>query len=139
MPAACPGRTSWRATTSARRAASALAAGPTGGSAEPWAFHVTIVQATAREPVVTTPSPRSPSVQSGRRMRCPRAGSVPALLGHAVGHHRHERAAMVNVNGDGRLAGKVALVTGGASGLGRVGAELFAAHGAQVVVADVVD
>jgi NAD(P)-dependent dehydrogenase (short-subunit alcohol dehydrogenase family) len=46
---------------------------------------------------------------------------------------------MVEVNGDGRLAGKVALVTGGASGLGRVGAELFAAHGARVVVADVVD
>ncbi len=42
-------------------------------------------------------------------------------------------------NGSERLGGKVALVTGGASGLGRVGAELFAAHGAQVVVADVED
>ena len=38
-----------------------------------------------------------------------------------------------------RLAGKVVLITGGASGLGRVGAELFAAEGAQVVVADVMD
>ena len=31
------------------------------------------------------------------------------------------------------------MVTGGASGLGRVGAELFAAHGARVVIADVID
>lgn len=39
----------------------------------------------------------------------------------------------------GRLEGKVALITGAASGLGRVGAELFAGEGAAVVVADVVD
>lgn len=39
----------------------------------------------------------------------------------------------------GRLAGKVALITGAASGLGRVSAELFARHGAKVVIADVGD
>jgi len=39
----------------------------------------------------------------------------------------------------GRLAGKVALITGAASGLGRVGAERFAAEGARVVIADVGD
>ena len=38
-----------------------------------------------------------------------------------------------------RLAGKVALITGASSGLGRVGAERFAAEGASVVIADVVD
>jgi NAD(P)-dependent dehydrogenase (short-subunit alcohol dehydrogenase family) len=38
-----------------------------------------------------------------------------------------------------RLAGKVVLITGGASGLGRVGAERFAAEGAAVVIADLVD
>ncbi len=38
-----------------------------------------------------------------------------------------------------RLSGKVALITGAASGLGRAGAELFAAEGARVVIADVGD
>lgn len=38
-----------------------------------------------------------------------------------------------------RLTGKVALITGAGSGLGRTAAELFAAEGALVVVADVVD
>jgi NAD(P)-dependent dehydrogenase (short-subunit alcohol dehydrogenase family) len=38
-----------------------------------------------------------------------------------------------------RLSGKVALITGAASGLGRVGAERFAAEGAKVVIADMAD
>ncbi len=37
-----------------------------------------------------------------------------------------------------RLDGKVAVITGAGSGIGRVAASLFAAEGAQVVVADVV-
>src|SRR5712675_226806 len=39
----------------------------------------------------------------------------------------------------GRLEGKIALITGAGSGMGRAAAELFAAEGARVVIADVVD
>jgi len=38
-----------------------------------------------------------------------------------------------------RLDGKVALITGASSGLGRVAAELFASEGARVVIADLLD
>ena len=38
-----------------------------------------------------------------------------------------------------RLEGRVALITGAGSGMGRCAAELFAAEGARVVVADVLD
>jgi 3alpha(or 20beta)-hydroxysteroid dehydrogenase len=41
--------------------------------------------------------------------------------------------------GTGRLAGKVALITGAARGQGRAEAELFATEGAAVVAADVLD
>jgi NAD(P)-dependent dehydrogenase (short-subunit alcohol dehydrogenase family) len=39
----------------------------------------------------------------------------------------------------GRLDGKVALITGGASGMGMVASQLFAAEGASVVLTDVAD
>jgi NAD(P)-dependent dehydrogenase (short-subunit alcohol dehydrogenase family) len=42
-------------------------------------------------------------------------------------------------DGDGRLAGKVAVVTGGGNGLGRATAVRFAEEGAAVVVADLLD
>src|SRR5215213_6476539 len=39
----------------------------------------------------------------------------------------------------GRLQDKVTIITGGASGMGRVAARMFAAEGARVVVADVTE
>ncbi len=44
---------------------------------------------------------------------------------------------MAERNAVGRLDGKVALITGAGSGMGRAAAELFASEGARVVVSDV--
>ena len=47
------------------------------------------------------------------------------------------RASMMDTTGTGRFAGKVAFVTGAASGIGRAAALAFARAGASVAVADV--
>jgi NAD(P)-dependent dehydrogenase (short-subunit alcohol dehydrogenase family) len=68
---------------------------------------------------------------------------VPARRG---AHHRHvtdgndaEEQIMGAGNEDGQFAGKVAFVTGAASGIGRAAALAFARAGASVVVADVAE
>ncbi len=51
--------------------------------------------------------------------------------------HRGQHTGMANESG--RLAGKVAIITGAGNGMGRAAALLFASEGARVVVADAVE
>lgn len=59
---------------------------------------------------------------------------MAALPGGFVGHCGYSTASSSQ-----RLAGKVAVITGGASGIGRATAEEFVRNGAKVVLADVQD
>ena len=44
---------------------------------------------------------------------------------------------MANADATGRLAGRVAIITGAASGIGATTAETFAREGCSVIVADI--
>ena len=66
----------------------------------------------------------------------------PRPTAHDIDRFRLDRPALTgrwenSYARDGRLSGKVAIVTGSASGIGRAIAERYAAEGASVVIADV--
>src|SRR5574337_1678250 len=74
----------------------------------------------------TSTTPRSPTRSSSRSSSSPRRASRP----------RPDRSATMTGNALD-FEGKVVLVTGGATGIGRAVARGFARHGAKVVIGDV--
>ena len=90
------------------------------------------------------PSPISPwSRKSGRLASSHAAQLGPERLvlgGVGEVHGRPDYGSTISVVAElGSLAGRVALITGAASGQGRAASRLFAEHGATIVVADVDD
>ncbi|XP_066395470.1 momilactone A synthase-like [Miscanthus floridulus] len=77
-------------------------------------------------------------VQHALRQGKSRAGAPVALL-PGVGVVAAGRFSTVAADDSQRLAGKVALITGAASGIGAATAREFVRHGAKVVLADVQD
>src|SRR5262249_57114455 len=75
------------------------------------------------------PAAAAPAVYTPR----PLCDTRPARMLCAVGRSWEQ------AEGEMRLAGKVAIVTGGASGMGQSEATIFAREGAKVVVADVLE
>src|SRR5262249_46664238 len=73
------------------------------------------------------------------RAREPPAPRRVLHLGNAARNRRRQAHLPESDLMTGRLDGKVALITGSGSGMGRAAAELFAREGAKIVVTDVVD
>src|ERR671911_1758721 len=91
--------------------------------------------------ITSNVEPSAASFRSPARTRSSVAMRCASSRGHDD-RHDARRALRVRTYARatmGRLDGKVALITGGASGMGMVASTLFAAEGARVVLTDVAD